>query len=82
MPGESLNSERGLPPPGTDERLGSKGLMQVSEQTALQNPVAEAVQHGLTSSPKSLPAWLFYDEQGSTLFEQITSALSVRLGRW
>lgn len=38
--------------------------------------VAEAVAHeariGLTSAPKTLSPWLFYDEAGSHLFEQIT----------
>jgi len=34
--------------------------------------IASAVRRGLTSSPKSLPPWLFYDEAGSRLFEQIT----------
>ena len=34
--------------------------------------VAEAVCAGLTASPKSLPPWLFYDDAGSQLFEQIT----------
>jgi L-histidine N-alpha-methyltransferase len=43
------------------------------------SPIAEAiasiatpVRQGLTADPKSLPAWLFYDELGSALFEQIT----------
>ncbi len=34
--------------------------------------VASAVRAGLTSSPKQLPPWLFYDEAGSLLFEEIT----------
>ncbi|MEO8870601.1 MAG: L-histidine N(alpha)-methyltransferase, partial [Granulicella sp.] len=32
----------------------------------------EAIQ-GLTASPKTLNPWLFYDEVGSRLFEQITT---------
>lgn len=36
------------------------------------NPtVADAVQKGLTASPKSLPSWLFYDEAGDELFRKI-----------
>ena len=31
-----------------------------------------AVQRGMTAYPKHLPAWLFYDEAGSQLFEAIT----------
>jgi L-histidine N-alpha-methyltransferase len=34
--------------------------------------MAGAVRDGLTSSPKQLPPWLFYDEAGSLLFEDIT----------
>jgi L-histidine Nalpha-methyltransferase len=36
------------------------------------NPVAAAVREGLTDTPKWLPAWLFYDADGSALFERIT----------
>lgn len=36
------------------------------------DPVAAAVREGLSSAPKWLPAWLFYDAAGSGLFEQIT----------
>ena len=36
------------------------------------SPVASAVVEGLTQTPKTLPPWLFYDEAGSRLFEQIT----------
>lgn len=35
--------------------------------------VAEAIRAGLTDSPKWLPAWLFYNAEGSRLFEQITT---------
>ncbi|WNL47483.1 L-histidine N(alpha)-methyltransferase [Dyella sp. BiH032] len=31
----------------------------------------EIVQRGLRATPKRLPSWLFYDERGSELFEQI-----------
>ncbi len=34
--------------------------------------VARAVRAGLTAQPKCLPPWLFYDEAGSRLFEEIT----------
>ena len=36
------------------------------------DPVGDAARSGLTSTPKSLPAWLFYDAEGSRLFECIT----------
>jgi dimethylhistidine N-methyltransferase len=31
----------------------------------------EAVEKGLTDSPKNLPSWLFYDEAGDKIFQQI-----------
>ncbi len=37
------------------------------------SPVAQAARTGLTATPKTLPPWLFYDERGSQLFEQITN---------
>ena len=47
----------------------------VSTSTEIHvNPqVASAVRAGLTSMPKRLPPWLFYDTAGSRLFEEITS---------
>jgi dimethylhistidine N-methyltransferase len=39
----------------------------------VSSAVAAEARQGLTSSPKSLPPWLFYDEAGSRLFEQITA---------
>jgi L-histidine N-alpha-methyltransferase len=38
----------------------------------LDERVSEAVREGLTSRPKRLPAWLFYDDEGSRLFDAIT----------
>jgi len=35
------------------------------------NELLEIAQHGLGLKPKRLPSWLFYDERGSQLFEQI-----------
>ena len=36
------------------------------------NPIEEDVLEGLAASPKRLPPKLFYDDQGSRLFERIT----------
>ncbi len=36
------------------------------------SPIAHDVVEGLARQPKSLPAWLFYDAEGSRLFERIT----------
>ena len=38
----------------------------------IETPVASAVREGLCAVPKRLPPWLFYDHDGSLLFEQIT----------
>ena len=40
--------------------------------TSLNERVAAAVLQGLSARPRSLPPWLFYDVEGSHLFEQIT----------
>lgn len=37
-----------------------------------ETPVASAVRKGLCARPKRLPPWLFYDSDGSHLFDQIT----------
>jgi L-histidine Nalpha-methyltransferase len=38
----------------------------------ISEQVASAVREGLSSRPRRLPPWLFYDEAGSRLFDQIT----------
>jgi len=38
----------------------------------IDSQIAAAVSEGLLSRPKWLPSWLFYDEAGSRLFDQIT----------
>ena len=43
------------------------------QDSALTTAIAKAVHDGLTASPKTLSPWLFYDEAGSRLFEEITS---------
>ena len=40
-------------------------------RTSYNPTVAAAVATGLASSPKHLPSWLFYDEEGDRLFQQI-----------
>jgi L-histidine Nalpha-methyltransferase len=41
-------------------------------QFLASDATAAAVREGLGASPKRLPSWLFYDEAGSALFEEIT----------
>jgi dimethylhistidine N-methyltransferase len=46
---------------------------QIGESaTSIDERVASAVLEGLASHPKRLPPWLFYDEAGSRLFDEIT----------
>jgi dimethylhistidine N-methyltransferase len=40
--------------------------------TCVEDRIAAAVWEGLTATPKRLPPWLFYDEAGSRLFDEIT----------
>ena len=44
----------------------------IAREHVLLPAIAMEVLHGLRRQPKSLPPWLFYDAQGSALFEQIT----------
>ncbi|HEY0564989.1 MAG TPA: L-histidine N(alpha)-methyltransferase [Terriglobales bacterium] len=46
--------------------------MQAKPRIAYSSEIAEDVARGLSDSPKWLSAKLFYDAQGSALFEQIT----------
>ncbi|ADW67898.1 L-histidine N(alpha)-methyltransferase [Granulicella tundricola] len=43
-----------------------------TQELIASNPVSEAAREGLLAARKTLPPWLFYDERGSRLFEQIT----------
>ena len=47
-------------------------VLDVMEVQDSRGTFAEDVARGLAASPKSLPPKYFYDEQGSSLFEQIT----------
>jgi dimethylhistidine N-methyltransferase len=46
-------------------------LPQITAQTEVR--VASVVRDGLTARSKWLPSWLFYDDAGSRLFDQITA---------
>lgn len=47
-------------------------LLESSRELAARHAVAEAAYSGLTAAPKMLSPWMFYDEAGSALFEEIT----------
>ena len=44
----------------------------LAQELSVSDAVAAAARAGLTSTPKTLAPWLFYDQTGSRLFEQIT----------
>jgi dimethylhistidine N-methyltransferase len=48
-------------------------VFDVSELSTTAHAVACEARKGLTSRPKTLSPWLFYDEAGSQIFEQITT---------
>jgi L-histidine Nalpha-methyltransferase len=55
----------------------SPALAEILAPEVLSTPtpieaIAHEVRSGLTATPKTLSPWLFYDEPGSILFEQIT----------
>jgi L-histidine Nalpha-methyltransferase len=50
--------------------MTSQAVVPIGDE--LSERAAAAVRCGLTKSPKTLPPWLFYDETGSRLFEEIT----------
>jgi L-histidine N-alpha-methyltransferase len=47
-------------------------IVDLAEFNSNTHAVASEARRGLTQMPKSLAPWLFYDEAGSELFEQIT----------
>jgi L-histidine N-alpha-methyltransferase len=51
----------------------SSSLADLESSASLADQVAKAAHRGLASHPKFLPPWLFYDEEGSRLFDAITA---------
>ena len=47
-------------------------MTAVNKATLLVSPIAEDVLRGLTARPRQLPPKLFYDAEGSRLFDEIT----------
>ncbi len=52
--------------------MAAQQTFPVSIESARDTALGSEVFQGLTTTPKTLSPWLFYDEQGSALFEQIT----------
>lgn len=48
-------------------------VLDIMEKSDVREDFRVDVEHGFSSSPKSIPPKYFYDEQGSRLFERITS---------
>jgi L-histidine Nalpha-methyltransferase len=57
-------------PFATDPLIAASSIAEPAESTT--HAIALAAREGLTAPQRSLPPWLFYDEAGSRLFEQIT----------
>lgn len=55
------------------ERAWLPGEARDATSSEALRALAQAVAAGLGGSPKSLPAWMFYDAVGSALYEQITT---------
>src|SRR5256885_15292749 len=51
----------------------SRATVFPSDAKTLRTRIARSVRDGLTRTPKRLPSWLFYDDAGSALYEQITT---------
>jgi dimethylhistidine N-methyltransferase len=47
-------------------------MTAINKPAVLVSPIAEEVMHGLAVRPRRLPPKLFYDAEGSRLFDQIT----------
>ncbi len=47
-------------------------MTAINKSTVLVSPIAEEVMHGLAAQPRHLPPKLFYDAEGSRLFDEIT----------
>jgi dimethylhistidine N-methyltransferase len=66
----------------TEKRLAHE---PVTVEPPVDDRVAAAVRAGLSSLPKRLPPWLFYDAAGSRLFDEITERpeyYPTRIERW
>jgi len=55
-----------------DKRVTGKRDGRLDAKLDIDQRVAEAVRRGLSSRPRRLPPWLFYDQAGSRLFDEIT----------
>jgi L-histidine N-alpha-methyltransferase len=75
LPCESLYS----PEVESVESAGS--FLMIETTDALHEAILTEALAGLSSTPKTLPPWLFYDEAGSALFEKITELAEYYLTR-
>lgn len=60
-------------PPQTSEYFPASSTIDEGYESAEKSLLGQIVREGLSKTPKQLPPWLFYDEAGSLLFEQITA---------
>jgi L-histidine N-alpha-methyltransferase len=55
--------------------------LAIATETSTYEAIAQEARSGLSAKPKTLSPWLFYDEAGSSLFEQITELSEYYLTR-
>jgi L-histidine N-alpha-methyltransferase len=69
----SPSQSRAAMPPQTSSISNASSTFCEAYDSRTESRIGEIVRQGLTKSQKQLPPWLFYDEAGSLLFEQITA---------
>jgi len=61
------------PMPKTPSFMDASSTICERYGSLAESEIGEIVREGMGKTPKRLPPWLFYDEAGSLLFEQITA---------
>ncbi len=71
-PLDAVQIDEVKPPKSQGDPVSSFAALPELNPSVLLDAVAQETRAGLTAKPKTLSPWLFYDEAGSHLFEQIT----------
>src|SRR5208283_6050002 len=72
---DSLGTLKGLVEMGTDIPTVDFGHFATADEREVlpREALTREVRRGLTRRPRSLSPWMFYDAEGSSLFERITT---------
>ncbi|MEO7113277.1 MAG: L-histidine N(alpha)-methyltransferase [Polyangiaceae bacterium] len=77
-----VSAQHSVPPmSGTRSPLSEQAAPGETIEPHDELAVSRAVRNGLLAEKKTLPAWLFYDDEGSRLFVKITELPEYYLGR-